>query len=655
MMQRRQLKRTGIFSLSGLTLALIVYIATNTLFNVWSPAVRLDVSEDKLYTLSDGTQSILESIDEPVVLHFFFSERLGKEVPFYASYSRRIRELLVEIVAVANGKVILVEHNPKPFSKAEDLAVAHGVQGIPVDQGGELSYFGLSGINTVDALELIPFFQTEREKLLEYDLVQMINTLSNTEPAVIGIMSSLPVMGDMGAQMQGRPLVPWTIAQKMKENFSLINLPQSIDDLPSNIDVMMVVHPQQMNQRAIYELEQFLFRGGRAMIFIDPKAESDLSLGPNTTSSSTDNIQFLLAQWGIKVPTGQLLGDKTMALRINAGTATQPLPAEYLVWLRVPAAQMNQDDPVISQLPDMNLASAGFILRKSDSPLSFEPLITSSLNSSAISVDKVLGLRPNILGLLEAFKPDSNSYVVAARLRGSATTAFPNGPPQRTIAKTTQELAKNPDRPQLQQASESMNIILVADADLLEDRFWLRKQQFFGRDVEEQIASNADFVINSLSNLSGSDKLLTLRSRGVSQRPFEKVQELQQQSASLLQEKERDLQAKLKKIQTDIATFGGVNNINDKDSSQLRVELSLSREQRAELEIQRLQMLSIRQQLREVKRSLREDVEQLESRLQFLNIGLMPIIVSIVAMLIGFLKLYRRRRYALTHSKEVAS
>ena len=655
MMQKRQLKRTGIFSLWGLTLAFIVFIATNMLFNVWSPAVRLDVSEDKLYTLSDGTQSILQSIDEPVVLHFFFSERLGKEVPLYASYSRRIRELLVEIVAVADGKVVLVEHNPEPFSKAEDLAVAHGVQGIPVDQGSELSYFGLSGINSVDVLELIPFFQTEREKLLEYDLVQMINTLSNTEPAVVGIMSSLPVMGDMSAQMQGRPLVPWSIAKKIKDNFSVINLPQSIDDLPSNIDVMMVVHPQQMNQRAIYELEQFLFRGGRAMIFIDPKAESDSSLGPNTTSSSTDNIQFLLAQWGIEVPTGQLLGDKSMALRINAGTASQPLPAEYLVWLRVSAAQMNQDDPVVSQLPDMNLASTGFIVQKKASTLSFEPLITSSLNSNTISVDKVLGLRPNILGLLDAFKPDSNSYVVAARLRGSATTAFASGPPQRTVTKTAQELVKNPDRPQLQQAAEPMNIILVADADLLEDRFWLRKQQFFGRDVEEQIASNADFVVNSLSNLSGSDKLLTLRSRGVSQRPFEKVQALQQQSASLLQEKERDLQDKLKKVQTDIASFGGINNINDKNSDQLRVELSLTKEQRAELEIQRLQMLSIRQQLRAVKRSLREDVEQLETRLQFLNIGLVPIIVSIVAMLIGIFKVYRRRRYALTHSKEVVN
>ena len=204
-------------------------------------------------------------------------------------------------------------------------------------------------------------------------------------------------------------------------------------------------------------------------------------------------------------------------------------------------------------------------------------------------------------------------------------------------------------------SNTSMNIILVADSDLLEDRFWIRKQQFFGRDVEEQISSNADFVINSLGNLTGSDELLTLRSRGISQRPFEKVKELQQQSELRLQEKESDLQSKLKKIQSSISEFGGVRNIKSKDSNEFKVEVSLSEDQRAELETQRREMLSIRQQLRIVKRSLREDVENLELKLQFLNIGLMPIVVTIVALLLGLLRISRRSRYALACSKRVVS
>ncbi|MGH1543452.1 MAG: Gldg family protein [Arenicella sp.] len=647
---------TGVVSLLGLLLAFVLYIAVNTLFTVWTTNWRLDVSEGRLYTLSQGTHQTLSQIDEPVVLHFFFSQRLGREIPVYASYARRVRELLSEIVATSNGKVILYEHNPESFSSAEDLAVSHGVQGIPVDEGGELAYFGLSGINTIDEIELIPFFQTERENLLEYDLLQMINTLSNAEPVTIGIMGSLPLMGSNGAgstATQATAAMPWAIAKQLKTHFNIMHLPESIDALPRNIDVMMVVHPQTLNQRAIYELEQFLFRGGRALFFIDPKAESDLSVGPKGHSDSTRAIQLLLNQWGIDVPQGQLLADQSMALRINAGSAERPVPAEYLVWLKASVSNMDQDDPVTSQLTALNLASSGFIQHDKDSLLKMQPLVFSGVNSSPIAVEKVSGLRPDILGLLKQFRPDSEQYVMAARFTGDATSAFSEGPPERVIPKTEQELAEKPELAQLMTSAKPMNIILVADSDLLEDRFWLRKQQFFGREVEQPIAGNADFVINALGNLAGSDELLRLRSRGVSHRPFEKVKQLQQQSASRLQVKERDLQDKLKQVQSKVAEFENSGSNQVDFSKQYKSSLALTTEQRQELEALRAEMLSIRQQLRSVQRELREDVERLERRLQFFNIGLVPIIISVVALFLGFLRIARRRQYSRAHRRVV--
>lgn len=637
--------RTGTISPAGLLLAAILYIAVNTLFNVSAPAVRLDVTEEGLYTLSEGTHATLARIDEPVEFHFFFSERLGRQVPFYASYGRRVRELLVEIAAASVGRIILHEHNPEPFSDEEDLAVSLGVQGIPIDQGGELGYFGLAGTNSVDDTDLIPFFQPNRETLLEYDLAQMIHALSNPEPTVVGVMSSLPLMGDMRTQMQGGVLVPWAIARQLKTNFNVINLPEAIDALPTDISVMMVVHPRAMSERAVYELEQFLFRGGRAMLFIDPKAESDTSSGPNDISTSANGIQPLFERWGIRVPEGLLVGDRSMALRINAGSATRPLPADYLVWLAVPGDHMTQDDPVTSQLPALNLASAGFILREDDSPLALEPLIFSSRNSSPIDAEETRGSRPDVLGLLNEFKPDDNTYVMAARLTGDVRTAFPNGPPPRTIGKSEQELATNPDPPQLMESDGPVNLIMVADSDLLEDRFWLRKQQFFGREVEEPIAGNADFVINALGNLAGSDELLRLRSRGVSQRPFDKVRELQRQAERRLQDKERELQDKLMETQRRVAELEGVRSVTDPVTGELKVEVSLTSDQRTEVEALRREMLSIRQQLRAVQRSLREDVERLESRLQFVNIGLVPMIVSGIAVVLAAVRLARRRRH----------
>ena len=640
------MSRTGVVSLSGFLLAAILYVAVNTLFNTLTPGVRLDVTEDGLYTLSQGTYRVLAAIDEPVELHFFASERLGREVPFYAAYARRIRELLAEIASASDGKVRLHEHHPEPFSESEDKAVSFGVQGIPIDQGDELAYFGLAGINSVDDLELIPFFQTEREHLLEYDLAQMIYALSNADPAVVGVMSSLPVMGDIGAQLQGGVSVPWAIVKRLRKNFRLINLPESLDALPPEIGVMMVVHPRQLSARARYALEQFLFRGGRALLLLDPKAESDIAAGPDDASSSTGGMQPLFERWGIEVPDGQLVGDRSMALRINVGSATQPIPADFLVWLTVADDNMAQHDPVTSRLPVINLASTGFIVRHSDSPLTLEPLIFSSRNSSPIEVEAVRGLRPDIVGLLDAFRPDDSTYVMAARLTGEVATAFPDGPPPRIIKQTAQERTQNPEPGQLMRSAGPINLIVVADSDLLADRFWLRKQQFFGREVEQPIAANADFVINALGSLAGSDALLTLRSRGVSRRPFERVEQLQQQAERRLYDRERELLDKLEQTRAKVAELEGVREIRDAATGALTVEVSLTGEQRIEVEALRRDMLTIRKQLRTVQRSLREDVERLEAGLQFVNIGLVPMLVAGVAIVLGAVRIARRRRSA---------
>ena len=647
--------RTGVHSLIGLLLAAVLYVAVNTLFNVSAPELRLDVTEDDLFTLTDGTQAILARIDEPIELHFFLSSHLAREVPAYASYGLRVRELLAEIEAASAGKVILREHDPKPFSRGEALAVSFGVQGVPVESGGDLAYFGLAGRNLVDDTETVPFFQPEREMLLEYDIARMIHTLSDPEPTVVGVMGSLPVMGDMRAQAQGGVLVPWAIARHLKDGFDTIHLPESIDQLPASIDVMMVVHPRAMSDRAIYELEQFLFRGGRALLFVDPRAESDTSVGPDAASSSTGGLGPLFETWGIEVPDRRLVGDRSMALTINAGTAARPVPAEFLAWLGASAEYLAQDDPVTARLPALNLASAGFIRQATGSPLHFEPLIVSSRDSGPLDVDAVLGMRPDILGLLDRFRPDGETYVLGARLTGEVATAFPDGPPPRAVPRSAAERPAEPDPPQLMRSRRPINAILVADADLLADRFWLRKRRFFGRDVEEAIAGNADFVVNALGNLAGGDALLKLRSRGVSRRPFERIRALERDAEDRLREKERELQDKLRETQEKIAGLEGVRATEDALTGERRVVVSLTDAQRVEVEALRGQMLSIRGQLHAVRRSLREDVESLETWLRFANIGLVPVALSGVAILVGLVRIARRRHYHLGLRERAAS
>lgn len=627
-----------------------IVLACYILLNIWvnltplGNQLKMDVTEEGLYTLSQGTYNTLANIDEPIEFHFFFSEQLGREVPSYATYARRVREVLEEMEAASAGKLILYDYNPLPFSDLEDEAILNGIQAIPIDESDERVYFGLVGTNAAGDSEKIPFLQPEREALLEYDLTKMLHTLSVPDRPVVGVMSSLPILGNMRSQFANDVMVPWAMGKQLRTHYTVRNLPQTLDQLPSDIDVMVVIHPQSMTARATYELEQFLFRGGRALLFVDPKSESDLSLGPNATSSSTKGLEALFDQWGIRIPEGRLVADKSLALRINAGSASQPTPADYLLWLGVPNNNMAQDDPVSSQLGPLNIASSGFIEQNSDSSFRLTPLIVSSKNSSQISADTVRGSRPDILGLLNTFSPDDNTYVMAARLSGAATTAFPNGAPSRTIKPTN----KAAEPSQLMQSNVPINLILVADTDLLEERFWLQKQQFYGRNVEQQIASNATFVINAISNLAGHDALLSLRSRGVSQRPFETVIEMQSQAEQRLQIKERELQSKLKEAQQKVAALEGVKSIKDENTGALTVTVSLTAEQRREVELLQDQVHALRKALRHVQLNLRKDVDNLESWLKFINIGLIPILLSAVVFILSLCRRAKRRRHHLT-------
>jgi len=632
-------------SLAGLSLTAVLYVAANLLLSDNLPEARLDVTEDRLFTLSPGTHATLDKIDEPIELYLFYSDRLGREVPFYATYVRRVRELVNEIVSAANGKVVFYEYDPQPFSKAEDRAVVMGVQGIPLVQGSDdLAYFGLAGINTVDEVDVLPFFQPDRENLLEYDLVELIHGLTVPEPTVIGVISALPIFGDMAARLQGQASPQWAIAKPLTTGFTLVNLPQSFDRLPPHINVLMVVHPRELGQRELYEIEQFLFRGGRALMFLDPKSEAPSAMttvGPKEASSSSTGLGRLLEHWKISVSTEQLLGDRELAWRINAGTPQRVVLADYVVWLGVTSQYMAAADPVTAHLPRINIASAGFIERAPDSPLIMEPLLFSSEQSAPVPVELVAGLSPDIVKLSEDFSPDSERYVLAARLAGQVSTAFPQGAPAPTVPTTA------PEPVQRKRSQGPIKLILVADSDLLQDHMWLETQAFFGREVTRPIAENANFVINALENLSGSDELITLRSRGVSRRPFERVRELRQRAESALREKEQALKGKLKATQDKISSLEGARPGPAASAGETETEVSLSARDRSDIERLRREMLSIRADLRAVQRDLIKDVQQLETRLELLNIAAMPILIGVLACVLGFIRRLRRRRRVL--------
>ena len=636
-------RATAVVALVCIALMLVSVNIIATRFFIW----RLDLTRERLYTLSQGTLRTLAKIDEPLTLRFYYSTRLSDEVPSYGVYAQRVRELLDQYVAAAHGKLRLEVYNPQPFSDAEDRAVAFGLQGVPLDAAGEQVYFGLAATNSTDDQQVIAFFQPERERFLEYDLTKLVHSLAFPKKTVVGLISSLPLEGDMMAMMRGRPAEPMAVMEQLNQLDTVKPLGTNIDAIPPDIDVLMLVHPQNLSEKTLYAIDQFVLRGGKALVFVDPLSELQAShpsqLNP-PGSPSASNLERLFKSWGFEVPPNVVAGDRRDAQRVGVPSARGTRPLDYVAWLNLKADNLNREDMITADLSHINMASSGIVEPLADGKTTVEPLITTSLDSTKIPAEKLTGL-PDVAGLLAEFKPDNKRYILAAHVTGTAESAFPDGPPKLSEPAKPEAKEGEGDQPPkppegefLKQSLRPINMIVVADSDMLDDKFWLQKQEFFGQRVLVPTANNGDFVANAIEVLAGSDDLVGLRTRGTSARPFDVVDRIQAKAQARYSAEEHELQAKLKDTQTKLEGLTGKDQGN--------AATTLTAEQTKAIEEFRADIVQTRRQLRDVQAALRSDIQRLKGGLEFLNIALIPIIVAAVAIVLGALRLRRRSRRA---------
>jgi ABC-type uncharacterized transport system involved in gliding motility auxiliary subunit len=612
-------------------------------------AWRLDLTSERLYTLSRGTQQTLARIEEPITLRFYYSTRLADEVPSYGVYAQRVRELLDQYVAAAHGKIRLEVYNPLPFSDVEDRAVAFGLQGVPLDVAGEQVYFGLAATNSTDDQQVIAFFQPDRERFLEYDLTKLVHSLAFPKKTVVGLISTLPLEGDMMAMMRGRPSEPMAIMEQLQQLDTVKPLAANIDAIPPDVDVLMLVHPQNLSDKTLFAIDQFVLKGGKALVFVDPLSELQAShpsqLNP-PGSPTASNLERLFKSWGFEVPAKTVAGDRRDAQRVGVpGSRGGTRPLDYIAWLNLKTDNLNRTDMITADLSHVMMASSGIIEPIEGAKTTIEPLITTSSDSMKIPAEKLTGL-PDVAGLLAEFKPEDKRYLLAAHVTGPIESAFPDGPPKppepaKPEAKEGETAppepeAKPPATEWLKQSAQPINVVVVADTDMLDDRFWLQKQEFFGQRLLVPTANNGDFVANAIEVLAGGDDLVGLRSRGTSARPFEVVERIQREAQASYSAEERALQAKLKDTQAKLASLTGKDQAN--------APTNLSAEQTKAIEEFRADMVQTRRQLRDVQAALRSDIGRLKTGLEFFDIALIPIIVAAAAIVLGALRLRRRSR-----------
>ncbi len=609
---------------SGLLLSAILAVGLIIIANNLFTGLRLDLTENKLFTLSEGTINIITALEEPIALDFYLSGKTLADFPQLMNYANRVRDLLEEYAAKSGGKIELTIIGPEPFSEEEDQAVASGLNGISINAAGDRAYFGLVGTNSTDDEANIPFFQSTREAALEYDITKLVYNLANPEKRVVGIMSDLPLFGDAARGIRDG----WAIINAIGEFFEVRNLGTDVDQIDEDVNVLMVVHPKDFGEQALFAIDQYLLKGGNAMLFVDPLAEADNAqpdpANPYVMPDMDSDLKILLDGWGLEVATDKIAADINLAMRVQTQGARGPQESNYLPWLQLGEANFNREDFSTSELNLIHVGTAGIIEKREEATLDVTPLLQTTADSMKMERDLIFFQRdPNVM--LANFESENKQLILAARLSGNVPSAYPDGLPA-----DEGEEATPGDAPVKE---GEINVILVGDTDILTDRFWVRMQSFFGVEVPQTIANNGDFVINALDNLSGNTDLISLRSRGEFSRPFKVVEQIQRDAEAQFRAREQELQTKLEETEQKIAQLqqeGGQS------------ELLLTPEQAGEIDKFRLEQIKTRKELRAVQHELQKNIERLGTQLKFINIGLIPLTIAILAFIGGIHRARRR-------------
>lgn len=645
----------SLFSKAGLVIIAVATVLAVAIISAL-PSLRIDLTEDNLYSLSDGTRSIVSNLQTPIELIFFYSESATEDIPQIRTYGTRVQELLNEIVLASNGRLSLTVIDPEPFSEDEDLATEFGIQAVPVTQGGRAIYFGLVVAQEESAAqnpalgraaETMPLIRPDQEQFLEYEFMKLVSKVNNPDLQVVGLLTELDIDGGFDP-VAGQATQQWMIMDVIRQLYAVQRVAKTANEIDAEIDILMIVHPQGFSDQLLYAIDQFVMRGGKALVFLDPNADSMVSRtqqGNLIPAGMSSELPGLLDAWGIEFPSGKVLTDNELALRVSMGQGQRPIA--HLGMLGVQRNFLTQNDIVTSRLETINLSSPGVIRQLAGASTRFEPLMVSSSDSMLMDAGLIEDVTdPSIL--FDEFVSEGVSHTIAARISGVIETAFPDGRPIDLVEVTDEEVdavesesteteavEEEPVPAHLSSSNGEVNILVFADTDMLGDRMWVQVGQFMGQRIPRPFANNGDMVINALDNLSGGAELSSIRSRGTYSRPFTRVIQLQRQADDRLRVEEAELLDRLAEAEAALA------ELNQDENGELVGQVTP--EIQAEVDRFNEQMLVTRRSLRDVQYQLTEDIEQLGANLKLINTALIPVLLSLLALLLSYLRAQRRK------------
>ncbi|MFO7598907.1 MAG: Gldg family protein [Candidatus Desulfacyla sp.] len=617
--------KKALVSVTGLAVLFLVLIFVNLIASY--ATIRWDATEDNAYSLSDGTRHILDTMTEPVTIKFFYS-RSNPDIPANIKvYAKHVEDFLSEYRHGGKGRIRVEMVDPKPDSDEEEWAQKYGVE--PMRTPGGKVYCGLVFLSA-DREEVIPWLDPSKEQMLEYDLTSIIQGLQTTEKKVVGIISSLPVFGTKGRAMPGQaPGEEWLFITEMKKIYDVREISPLVPTIDPSLDLLMVVYPKNISPQLEYAIDQYVLSGGNALIFVDPLCVSDREQGQQQfMRSSGASLDKVFKAWGISMDPAKAVADFGQPTRVRTGSnSTEDNP----LMISARGEVFNRKDVVTAGLESMLFPVAGAIEKTGGMDHEFEPLVDSSTNAALTDAfNAFLGVE----AVKKGFVPAGKSFNLVVRVRGTFRTAFPEGRP-----KTEDPEAKPPEAlkaPHLKEAKKASTLIIVSDADMLADQFYVQRGNFFGLPISEMFNDNLNFFSNAAEILTGSDDLIGLRSRGKLERPFKAVLELKRKAQERWLSKENDLVKQIEETNQKLRQLE-----QQKDGSQ---KMIISPEQEAEVVRFKEERQKINRQLKEVRKNLRSEIENLGATLKGINMFLMPLLVSIIGIVFAIYKQRKIRR-----------
>ena len=593
-----------------LLLLFVCLIAINTI--AYHVPLRIDATTDKLYTISEGSKKILTKLEDPIRIKFYFSVHNEQLPPSLKIYAQRIVELLGEYQTISSGKITLEVFDPKPDTEEEEWAIRYGIE-APKLPNGDSIFFGATFLQ-VDQEITIPFFDPRRQEFLEYDITLAIYRVTEVALPKIAIWSDLPIKGNSQLMMQRQGGEPWALSEEIEKLFDVEYLQTPSGSIPDDIDLLMLLHPKNLSDKQLYQIDQYVLKGGNLFIALDPNARAEAATGGQPAQNFASDLPRLLENWGIRYDSNQVVGDLQLATSVNSRNGILRFPP----WISLGASQLDRQHIITSQLEQLLFAEAGNLSPLDNATTTFEALIKTSPNSGTIEAFQLRFGSPEQIAL--DIQVDGQQRTLLAQIQGIFQSAFSEGPPEGVDHESF-----------IKESAEVRTILLASDVDWMTDGFSIQRLNLLGQSIIQPTNDNLNLALNIIEYLSGNNALREIRSRGQFQRPFTRVLALQQEAQLKYQQEENQLQISLDKVQSELNNL--LQGVQKGDK-----EILLPKEVQDQIASFREQERKTRRELREVRKILKQDIEELGNNLLLANLLIVPGFVGIL----GFL-FYRSR------------